>query len=539
MAESLVDIFKQLSNAPYLFIGSGFSKRYCSNAMSWQELLEHLAKETSPQSTYPFRSYEVRLSKGNSLSYNQKFAAIASLIQKDYDDLFFKDVIKAEKEHEGINYESESFRSPFRTHLASLMRNICKRQPLEPELEEELSDLKIASRHSINGIITTNFDTFIETLFPDYDIYCGQDDLIITQATGYAEIYKIHGDLTAPEEMVFTSQDYEHFEQRKAYLVSKLISIFVENPLIIIGYSMRDDNILNILNSIAGCLKPATLEKISKRMIFVEYDKKQDVPFISQWSPVSDHPEFVITRILINSFGPIFKQLCRVRRKYAPQILRRIRQDIYNTVLSNEPKDSVRVVSEKFLSNGQYSELQSIVGLEAAHVAHDPIELDDIHEYIVLENRELDPLSIVEKWLPVQLKKKTSEYPVYRFVDKYLALGRDRIPLEIQEHIRSHQCIDDFLTNSLKKRKKTRPFSTITQIQQSLEEIKNVYSKLCLLDEDELNNGKLLGWLKDTFSKNPSLLRELKLKKVSVDATDLRRLIRICDYLEYKDAVPM
>lgn len=53
----LDEIFQSLPNAPYLFLGSGFSKRYCEYAPSWRDLLQALAAETRPDAVHPLRSY--------------------------------------------------------------------------------------------------------------------------------------------------------------------------------------------------------------------------------------------------------------------------------------------------------------------------------------------------------------------------------------------------------------------------------------------------------------------------------------------------
>ena len=83
----------------------------------------------------------------------------------------------------------------------------------------------------MSGIITTNYDNLLHFLFPKFDKYIGQEELIFRNITGIGEIYKIHGSVTCPSSLVLTSKDYENFETKSAYLIAKLLTIFLEYPL--------------------------------------------------------------------------------------------------------------------------------------------------------------------------------------------------------------------------------------------------------------------------------------------------------------------
>ena len=147
-----------------------------------------LAKETRADKEYPFASYK---SEEEEAEPSVIYPRIATKIERDYNRLFFAGEIGKGKEHALVDYE-KSGESPFRRHLAYIFSEISKTS-LPPDLEEELSDLGVIAKHSVNGVITTNYDGFLETIFPEYDVYIGQEDLIFSQSTGVAEIYKIHG----------------------------------------------------------------------------------------------------------------------------------------------------------------------------------------------------------------------------------------------------------------------------------------------------------------------------------------------------------
>ena len=112
------------------------------------------------------------------------------------------------------------------------------------------------SRHHISGIITTNYDSFLEDNCDGYKTYVGQNELIFSAIQGIAEIYKIHGSIENPETIVINEEDYDEFQNKAAYLTSKLLTIFMEYPIVFLGYSISDANILRILHEIVNCLTP-------------------------------------------------------------------------------------------------------------------------------------------------------------------------------------------------------------------------------------------------------------------------------------------
>ena len=112
----------------------------------------------------------------------------------------------------------------------------------------------VLKRLNIDGIITTNYDDLIEAIFPKFTKYVGQNELIFSSVLNIGEINKIQGCIYQPDSMVLTDEDYKGFNQKNAYLAAKLITIFIEHPIIFMGYSINDSNIIELLKSIVCCL---------------------------------------------------------------------------------------------------------------------------------------------------------------------------------------------------------------------------------------------------------------------------------------------
>jgi hypothetical protein len=148
----------------------------------------------------------------------------------------------------------------------------------DPLLKKELESLRKIKPHAI---ITTNYDQFIELLFPEYQPVIGQQ-IIRGSAFSVGEIFKIHGCVSAPESLVFTQTDYDDFIKRKKYLSAKLLTYFSEHPLLFIGYGATDPNIRSILSDIdealpvtGGVISNVFLAEWRKTIAVSEYPSRE------------------------------------------------------------------------------------------------------------------------------------------------------------------------------------------------------------------------------------------------------------------------
>lgn len=529
-AMTLETLFKGMTNAPYLFIGSGFTRRYC-NSPGWENLLKQLASEVRPELPYPLKSFEAEV--GMHLPKEQRFPKVASLIEAEYNRRFFEGALEPTPALSGTDFNVSAL-TPFRVRLSEIFSAVTKSSSLEEGLQEELSDFKVAMQHSLNGIITTNYDGFVESVFDRFKPYVGQDDLIFSRAVGLGEIYKIHGCYKQPNSLIFTEEDYVGFERRKAYLVAKLLSIFMENPIVFFGYSASDTDIKGIFTSIAQCLDAEHLRQLGQRIILVDYQPHIIEPeVVPRDLALEEGRTITIHQIKTGDFRPICKRLLKVRRTYDVQLLRRAKEDLYQTILSNQPTDVIQVLGEHAVFDSEESATpQSVIGFTLnGHSGHVVLRSEDVYRHVLLNDGPIDLKSFVENWLPEKMGR--CEYPVYGFVRAYQAQFGGVLAQPLLDFMETHKKLDDFIPKDMRDRRKSRPYSLLEDILSGWNDVRNGYNKILLLDEGELRKPQLWEFLRELVQQEPSLLTQTS------TSTPLKRLIRVCDFLRNASTAPV
>ena len=105
-------------------------------------------------------------------------------------------------------------------------------------------------------------------------------------------------------------------------------------------------------------------------------------------------------------------------------------------------------------------------------------------------------------------KMAKNEYPVFFYVRQYWEKYPNAVlPENIIEYMNNHSTFDSFLNKNIRRGKKNRQHSTISQLKEEWENLKNRYMKVMYLDEEELNDGKLLAFLREHMAKCPDCLQ--------------------------------
>lgn len=412
LKEEILSLLKESSSAPFLFVGSGFSKRYIG-LPDWNGLLSFFAKNSKDYA-------RLKSSAGSDLPLTAK------LLGEDFHDRWWTE----DKYEESRNLMGESMKnktSALRFEISKYLLSLTESKNYL--LTEEVSALK---NLNMDGIITTNWDNFLEVIFPDYTVYTGQNELLFSNSQGISEIYKIHGCVTKPESLVLTNDDYENFSSLNPYLASKLMTLFVEHPIIFIGYSLDDPNIRTLLHSISKVLNQEKQDKLSKNLIFLKR-AKESKPNISQSTLYFEDGNIPVTIIQTDNFLPVYEALLEVKRKIPVKYLRIFQEELYEIVRSTEPSERLYVVDEDKIGVGNNIEFIVGVGVAAERVetvGYKGIKPIDVFEDLIFGNKKFIAERILKEY-KASIAVGVTYIPVFKYLkdlhilnnDDYSALG--------------------------------------------------------------------------------------------------------------------
>ena len=522
----LLSLLKKSESTPFLFIGTGLSRRYL-NAPDWEGLLSHFAGQTG-NGEFAYNLYENEAKKEQ---IDDLYPKIASLIEYDYNKVWYT-TSKYEERRNKFRELIKSGYSPFKIEIGDYFLNCSNKKANFKEYSQELGLLGRIGEKSISGIITTNYDLLLENIFKDYIKYTGQEELLFSSIQGMGEIFKIHGCCEKPETIVLTESDYTNFNKKNAYLAAKLLTIFIEHPVIFLGYSVSDKNIEEILKSIVGCLSGKNLDILKDRLIFIKYKKGLEKPEVSTYSKsFIGTGSISMTRIEAKSFLPVYQTILEIKSKYKTSILRKLKEEIYELVISNDPANKLKALD--ITSDDSFSAVDTVLGVGIRsgfkEQGYSTMKAADLYRDVVFDNGDWDYKLLVKNTLPVLLKHNSNSLPIYKYIHGYDA---KELPTSVNKVIK--QGFNEFLSKTIRGNKsKIKEYENLTVklLREKLQDdLKSVESAV-FLSQENIDLVELHQLISDVFNVFPNILDD---KGVQLNyRSGLRRLIKIYDWLKY------
>ncbi|MFB9974355.1 SIR2 family protein [Allobacillus sp. SKP2-8] len=494
------EFVNNFSNHPVLFIGTGFSLRYLEDSYTWDGLLSFIAKELKGND-----EFYLDLKSHNYHNGEFDFSGIATELEYEFN----KDLMKyRDGQFKKINdefYENMKKNinlSRFKIYIKQLLSSY----RLKDEKYEEILELKKV-RKNIGSVITTNYDTFIERIFK-FDPLIGNEILL---SNPYGSVYKVHGCVNHPEKIIITQDDYKSFDERYELIRAQLLSLFIHNPIIFLGYSVSDENIKKILKTIFTYVDPNTseAEKIRKNFLLVEYEKG------SNNTQVTDHDidlnsssTIRINKIKTDNFIEIYKSLAELILPVSAMDIRKV-QNIVKEIYSGEGSIEVSITEdmdslknrEKVLAIGSLKSIK--------YEFHTSSEMMENYFKIVEEsNHQL--LELIDK-LKIQ---KNQYFPIYAFS-------------QIQPQLKDINRLKDIQKNKLKN-----IFKNEVDFGEQHETINEVFNDPSI-PQSRKTIAIALGMKNNRISNEDA--KEYLITLGNKKSTDYRKLLCLYDYKKYKE----
>ena len=413
---ALNELLEKHPAAPFLFVGSGFSRRYLG-LEDWAGLLARFCA--------PIRSFGYYSAKANG-----DLPLAASYMASDYNEWWWSaDTTSESRERNAARVKNQS--DALKVEIAEYMASLSLDGVRKSEFSDELSALPGSS---VDGVITTNWDFLLENLFPDFKVFVGQEELLFSNPQVIGEIYKIHGSASDPSSMVLTQEDYEEFAAKNPYLAAKLVTIFVEHPILFLGYSISDPHIQAIITSIARCLTQEKVDAFQQNLIFVQRVGEGEEPSIQKTTIQSDGFSVTMMVASVADYAQVYAALQGTRRKIPARILRFFKEQMYDLV--HAPQDSqskLAVIDYDEIDTA--NDVEFVVGVGVAKRQQEfaektaqilqsalakrgyaGVSADEIFRDCILENSQFDAADLLESAYPVLGRSNRRFIPVFRYL---------------------------------------------------------------------------------------------------------------------------
>ncbi|MBU2944585.1 SIR2 family protein [Shimia thalassica] len=103
-------------------------------------------------------------------------------------------------------------------------------------------------------IVTTNYDKLSEKLAGS-DCQSLSPGMPVPKSSSRVKVFHVHGSVDYPPRMVVTADNYFNFMNSETYFSRKLSTVLHENTVVVLGYSLGDTNLKNILSDYSGFMK--------------------------------------------------------------------------------------------------------------------------------------------------------------------------------------------------------------------------------------------------------------------------------------------
>ena len=184
---------------------------------------------------------------------------------------------------------------------------------------------KTIARLPIKTVWTTNFDTLLERAYDDDDVTVDvkptDKSIARTKRGRDVVLYKMHGDIATPEEVIICKDDYERYAREHTIFQQVLESDLVSKTFLFLGFSFTDPNLNYMLGHLRSLLQDSKREHfaVMRRVNSADFtgkNKRKEFLYEQnrQGHQVKDLLRYSIQTLLIDKYSEITEILKKIER---------------------------------------------------------------------------------------------------------------------------------------------------------------------------------------------------------------------------------
>lgn len=401
---------------PILLIGSGISKRYLEDYPSWEKLLEETA-ERMGLSDRRLKPYKSSAKDDNEFGYLPKLATELDqfLVNSLKDESIVPETLFDDAE---LNqYDNDV--NPFKILITSRFRKYSVKDD-EGLLLELDSFRKLIN--TIPSVITTNYDSFLEEkLFNGYKVYSRISDYYFSDSEGIGEIFKIHGTASEPDSIIITEKDYSDYIKYSKIVTAKILSLLCDYPLLILGYSLEDYDVKQIITDLMGSLDQEKLKQVEQNIIFIKHSEgRMDFKESINSFELGDK-RFSLHTVETDNFKQIFDDISKIVPFTTSSQVRRFRQLVKNLVITSDPnQQQLLYIGAVDFDNKDLKDVVLIAAenTQVTKILSEFTSCDALIRDVLFNNISLDPNTVLTAFENKKLFKITEYIPIYPYYSK-------------------------------------------------------------------------------------------------------------------------
>jgi len=211
-----------------------------------------------------------------------------------------------------------------------------------------------------------------------------------------------------------TNEDYHSFDLGSELIKAQLISLFIHNPIVFMGYGMNDNDIKSILETIFKYVEPNTelSERVQRNFLLVDYEKGSANTIVEDYSiTLQQNKSIRINKLRTDDFIGIFKAIASIKLPISVMDVRKV-ESVVRKICISDTSDSIQVRITNDVDSLENKDTILAIGSEKT-IKYEYLSTAEMVKlyFDIIDKKRVGILSLIEK----QNIQASQYFPIFGF----------------------------------------------------------------------------------------------------------------------------